>query len=141
MKQTWIDVYLSHFKWFRKLKKGTWYKHEFTKDAEELSFPKGQTWWARYGKINRYSEVIKIETFVFILTLFLFSCNAKIITGKYAIVKEVRETSESYRVTCQLPNGNYLYSEQTLINFNVNDTVYLKWIRTEDMRVVRLFKL
>ena len=82
-----------------------------------------------------------MKSFLVILTIFFCSCNAKIITGKYAIVKEVREASEYYQVTCQLPNGDYLYSEQALINFKPNDTVYLKWIRTEDMRVVRLFKL
>lgn len=82
-----------------------------------------------------------MKSLLIILTLFLCSCNSKIVPGKWAVVKEVRDTSEAYRITCQLPNGNYLQSEQVLINFNVNDTVYLKWIQTEDMRVVRLFKL
>lgn len=82
-----------------------------------------------------------MKSLLIILTLFLCSCNPKIVPGKWAIVKEIREISESYQVTCQLPNGDYLQSEQVLINFNINDTVYLKWIRTEDMRVVRLFKL
>ena len=54
---------MKRFKWFRKLKGGIWYKHEFTKDAEELTFPQGMTWWARYGEINRYSKVIKIEIY------------------------------------------------------------------------------
>lgn len=63
MKQTWLDVYLGKFKWYRKLRKGTWYKHQFTKDAEELTFPQGNTWWARYGKINRYSDVVATEVF------------------------------------------------------------------------------
>ena len=62
IKQTWTDTYLSTFKWYRKVKKGTWYKHEFTKDAEQLTFPQGKTFWARYGKINRYSNVIISET-------------------------------------------------------------------------------
>lgn len=82
-----------------------------------------------------------MKSLLIILTLFLFSCNSKIFPGKWAVVKEVRETPEYYQVTCQLPSGKYLQSEQILVNFNVNDTVYLKWIRTEDMRVVRLFKL
>ena len=63
MKQTWLDVYFGRFKWYRKMKKGIWYKHQFTKDAEELTFPQGDTWWARYGKINRYSDVITTEVF------------------------------------------------------------------------------
>lgn len=63
MKQIWLDVYLCKFQWYRKSRKGTWYKHQFTKDAEELTFPKGDTWWARYDKINRYSNVIKTEDF------------------------------------------------------------------------------
>ena len=57
------DVYFGKFKWYRKMRKGTWYKHQFTKDAEELTFPQGDTWWARYGKINRYSDVIATEVF------------------------------------------------------------------------------
>jgi hypothetical protein len=58
---TWTDVYLGKYKWYRRLKGGTWYKHQFTKDAQELTFPEGKTWWATYGKINRYYNVIKIE--------------------------------------------------------------------------------
>ena len=57
------DVYLGGFKWYRKLRKGTWYKHSFTEDAQELTFVAGNTWWARYGKINRYSNVIKTENY------------------------------------------------------------------------------
>ncbi len=34
-----------------------------SKDAEELTFSQGDTWWARYGKINRYSDVIATEVF------------------------------------------------------------------------------
>jgi hypothetical protein len=63
MEQTWFDIYLSNFRWYRKLLKGTWYKHQFTKDAEELTFPQGNTWWSRYEEINRYSEVIATEMF------------------------------------------------------------------------------
>ena len=54
---------MKQFKFWRKLKGGTWYKHQFTKDAEELTFPQGKTWWARYGKINRYSNVIATEVY------------------------------------------------------------------------------
>lgn len=75
------------------------------------------------------------------LTILLCSCNTRIVPYKYAVIKDVRETPEAYQVTCQLPNGKYLQSEQPLINFNINDTVYLKWIKTEDRREVRLFKL
>lgn len=62
-KMTWIDVYLSKFKWYRKLKGGVWFKHEFTKEAEQLTFPKGGVFWAKYGKINKYSNVILTETY------------------------------------------------------------------------------
>ncbi len=62
-KYTWLDVCLGNFKWYRKLRKGNWYKHEFTKDAEELSFSQGNTWWTRHNKINRYSNVILTETY------------------------------------------------------------------------------
>ena len=63
MKQTWLDDYFGKFKWYRKVRKGTWYKHQFTINAEELTFPQGNTWRARYGKINRYSNVIETEVF------------------------------------------------------------------------------
>ena len=53
-KTTWIDVYLNKYQWYRKLRKGKQYKHQFTKDVEELTFTEGDIWWARYGKINRY---------------------------------------------------------------------------------------
>jgi len=54
---------MTRFKFLRKYKGGTWYKHRFTKDAEQLTFAEGGTWWARYGKINRYSDVIKVEQY------------------------------------------------------------------------------
>ena len=61
MKQTWLDVYLGKYKWYRKIKGGYWYKNQFTKHAIELTFDEGGTWWARYGEINRYSIVIEQE--------------------------------------------------------------------------------
>jgi hypothetical protein len=57
-KTTWLDTYLNKYKWYRRKRGGAWYLHQFTKDAEELTFQQGKTWWARYGKINRYSDVI-----------------------------------------------------------------------------------
>ena len=63
IESTNLDVYFGKFKLYRKMRKGTWYKHQFTKDAEELTFPQGDTWWARYGKINRYSDVIETEVY------------------------------------------------------------------------------
>lgn len=62
-KTTWIDVYLNKYRWYRSLRKGKWYKHQFTKDAEQLTFAEGGTWWARYDKINRYSNVIAFEVY------------------------------------------------------------------------------
>ena len=52
---------ISKFKLWRKFKGGIWYKHKFTRDANELSFTQGKTWWAKYGNINRYSYVIQVE--------------------------------------------------------------------------------
>lgn len=54
---------MNKFKLFRKIKGGLWYKHQFTKDAEELTFSQGETWWARYSKLNRYSNVIAVEQY------------------------------------------------------------------------------
>jgi hypothetical protein len=62
-KQTWVDTYLGRYKWYRKLRKGYWYQHKFTIDAEELTLPQGKTFWSRYGEINRYSIVIKQEIY------------------------------------------------------------------------------
>jgi len=58
---TILDVYLNKYRWYRRWRGGVWYKHQFTKDAEELTFTQGGTWWARHDKINRYSDVIAIE--------------------------------------------------------------------------------
>jgi hypothetical protein len=60
---TWIDVYLSCFKWYRKYKKGVWYKHQFTNDALDLSVNLVGFFWTRYGKLNRYSDVVSIERY------------------------------------------------------------------------------
>ena len=62
-KQTWLDFYLGKYKWYRKKRGGYWYKHQFTKDASELTFTEGVTWWAKYGEINRYSIVIEQEIY------------------------------------------------------------------------------
>jgi len=60
-KPIWTDYYLNKYKWYRKRRKCTWYKHEFTKDALELSITFVGTWWALYGNINRYSKVVDKE--------------------------------------------------------------------------------
>ena len=60
-KPIWTDYYLNKHKWYRKWRKCTWYKHEFTKDALELSITFVGTWWALYEKINRYSKVVDKE--------------------------------------------------------------------------------
>ena len=54
---------MNRFKFWRKLKSGTWYKHQFTNDATELGFSPFITWWARHSVINRYSKIIKTETY------------------------------------------------------------------------------
>lgn len=51
------------FKWYRKWRGGVWYKHEFTNDAMQISLPPCSTFWARYGKINRYSDVTETENY------------------------------------------------------------------------------
>ena len=60
-KPIWTDYYLNKYKWYRKWRKCTWYKHEFTTDALELSIAFVGTWWALYGNINRYSKVVDKE--------------------------------------------------------------------------------
>lgn len=61
MKQTWLDCYLAKFKFYRMAKGCIWYLHEFTIHAEQLTFSKGNKFWARYETINKYSEVIEQE--------------------------------------------------------------------------------
>ena len=60
-KPIWTDYHLNGFKWYRKCRKQTWYKHQFTNDALELSITFTGNWWALYGKINRYSDVVDTE--------------------------------------------------------------------------------
>jgi hypothetical protein len=57
------DCLIVNFKWYRKLRKKKWYKHEFTNDALELSINFVGTFWALYGNINRYSIVINFEDY------------------------------------------------------------------------------
>jgi hypothetical protein len=60
-KPIWTDYYLNKYKWYRKRRKCTWYKHEFTTEALQLSITFAGTWWALYGDINRYSKVVYKE--------------------------------------------------------------------------------
>ena len=60
---TFWDFYFAKYKWYRKIKKGNWFKHQYTKDALELSSTFQGTWWARYSEINRYSEVVDVESY------------------------------------------------------------------------------
>lgn len=62
-KQTWLDTFLGKYTWYRRLRKGVWYKHEYTEDASELTFVPDDTFWARYKNINRYSRVISSENY------------------------------------------------------------------------------
>ncbi len=59
------DLNLSWLKIYRRLKKGTWYKHKLTNDASEICLCPGVTFWARYNKLNRYTDVVKVETYEF----------------------------------------------------------------------------
>lgn len=56
----WIDVYLGKYKWYRKLAKTIWYKHRNTYQLSGLIF---SSFWAKYGEINRFTKVIKIENY------------------------------------------------------------------------------
>jgi len=49
---------LSKYKWYRKYKKGLWYKHQNTFQLSCLFF---DYFWSKYGEINRYTEVVEIE--------------------------------------------------------------------------------
>jgi hypothetical protein len=62
-KQRWIDTYLGKYKWYRKLVGGVWYKHKFTRDAQEICVTFIATWWARYAELNRYTKVVEVETY------------------------------------------------------------------------------
>lgn len=61
--QTWIDTYFGNFKWYRKLTGGLWHKHQYTEDASQITLTPGNTFWARYGKLNRYTDVIDVESY------------------------------------------------------------------------------
>lgn len=54
---------LKNFKWYRKLQGGVWYKHQYIKDALQLTLNPGDTFWARYANVNKFSKVIKIENY------------------------------------------------------------------------------
>jgi hypothetical protein len=58
-----LDYYLGKCKWYRNIRKGTWYLHEFTPDALQLSLNFTGKFWTRYGEINRYSRVIGAESY------------------------------------------------------------------------------
>ena len=49
---------LSNYKWYRKLTKGTWYRHQNTYQLPCIVF---EYFWARYGELNRFTKVIKTE--------------------------------------------------------------------------------
>jgi hypothetical protein len=54
---------MEKYKFYRRLTKGTWYQHKFTKDALQLCFTFQGIFWARYANINRYSKVITTEIY------------------------------------------------------------------------------
>lgn len=56
-----LDHYLKWSKLYRKFRGGTWHQHQFNSDAQEICISFIGTFWARYGKINRYSDVITSE--------------------------------------------------------------------------------
>jgi hypothetical protein len=58
-----INSYLSKYKCYRKILGGIWYKHEYTQDAHDVWITFHGTFWARYDKQNRYTEVIEVETY------------------------------------------------------------------------------
>ena len=57
------DYYFSRFRWYRKLRKAMWYKHEFSQKALQLSITLQGTFWALYDDINEYSYVIDKEDY------------------------------------------------------------------------------
>lgn len=62
-KPKYLDFYLSRFRFYRKYRKQNWYKHQFTRDALELSITFTGIFWALYPEINRYSKVIGCENY------------------------------------------------------------------------------
>ena len=62
-KQSSIDTHLGKYKWYRRLIGGYWYKHQFTRDVQDICVTFVGVWWARYGEINRYSMVVEQEIY------------------------------------------------------------------------------
>lgn len=60
-KQTLIDTYLANYKWYRKLRKGTWYKRSFNDRAYDLRLNSYADYFTRYGGTSSYCEVVDIE--------------------------------------------------------------------------------
>jgi len=60
-KPIFTDYFFNNFKWYRKCRKLTWYQHKFTHNAYSLSSTFVGTFWALYGKINSYSDVVDTE--------------------------------------------------------------------------------
>jgi hypothetical protein len=87
----------------------------------------------------------RITTVSLIIALIFVSCSSRVIPSKYAVVKEVKQIKGGYSILSQPMfkpiDGYYLKSDQPIINFTVNDTVYIKRIRTESKDELRLFKL
>lgn len=60
---TWLDTCFGRFGFYRKLSGGIWYQHTFTNDAIQISYNFIGNFWARYPKINRYSDVVTQENY------------------------------------------------------------------------------
>jgi ABC-type cobalt transport system substrate-binding protein len=91
------------------------------------------------------TKILLIILIINVILVIITSCSAKIIPSKYAVVKSVKQIEGGYLILSQpifKPiDGYYLQSDQPIINFTINDTVYIKRIRTESRNEVRLFKL
>lgn len=50
---------LSKFRWYRAYKGGNWYKHQMNGELPNCY----GSFWATYGKINRYADIMKQENY------------------------------------------------------------------------------
>lgn len=60
---TYLDTYFGSYRLYRMIRKGNWFKHQYTKDAIQISYSLSGTFWCRYDDINKYSKVILKESF------------------------------------------------------------------------------
>ena len=54
---------MSRYRFWRKLLGGTWYQHEYTERAVDLTFVPGKRWWSRSSAESSYNKLIIVESY------------------------------------------------------------------------------